>query len=168
MAGKKGCGGRQSYYKTRIEPRLKEIKEWLSLGLTEQQVYRNLGVGHSTWYAAKAKYPEFQEAIREGVLPVVIKVRSALYKSAVGFTYTERRVYQRPDKETGEAQEVVEISEKYSPPNVASCNLLLKNLDKDNWANDPQSLRLRELELKHKQQMAESALFSEVEDEPNG
>lgn len=39
------------------------------------------------------------------------------------------------------------------PPDVASINLLLKNYDKENWSNDPQSLDLRrkELELREKQ-----------------
>ena len=163
MAGK-GKRGRMDYYETRIKPRLKEIKEWISIGVSEQQIYNNLGVGHTTWYKAKSKQPELQQVIKEGSLPVIIKVRSALYKSALGFTYTERKVYEKPDA-NGDSHQFVEITEKYIPPNVASCNLLLKNLDKDNWANDPQALRMKELELKHKQQVAESAIFNEVDND---
>ena len=46
-----------------------------------------------------------------------------------------------------------EVIQKYAQPDVASINLLLKNYDKENWANDPQVIELRkkELELKEKQ-----------------
>lgn len=157
MAGK-GKVGRENYYEERIKPRLKEIEEWFALGVSEEQIYKNLGVKRATWYKHKAEQEELREAIKKGSMPVIVKVRSALYKSAIGFTYTERRVYSKPDKD-GNEQEVVEISEKYSPPNVASCNLLLKNLDKENWANDPQMLKMKELELRHKKQVLESSIF---------
>ena len=150
--------GRNDYYTERIKPRLKEIKEWYSIGLSEDQIYRNLGVGKTTWYKYKGTEPELQEAIKAGVIPIVIKVKSALVKSALGFTYTERRVFIK------EGAECEEICEKYSPPNVASCNLLLKNLDKDNWANDPQAMKMRQLELKHKQQIANNNIFLPVEE----
>ena len=159
MAGK-GKVGRENYYEERIKPRLKEIEEWFALGVSEEQIYKNLGVKRATWYKHKAEQEELREAIKKGCMPVIVKVRSALYKSAIGFTYTEKRVYSKPGKD-GNEQEVVEIAEKYSPPNVASCNLLLKNLDRDNWANDPQMLRMKELELKHKKQVLESSIFDD-------
>lgn len=163
MAGK-NKQGRKNYYEERIKPRLKEIEEWYSLGVSEEQVYKNLGVTRSTWYKHKAEQEELKEAIKRGCMPVIIKVRSALYKSALGFTYTERKVYKKKEPTgDGNFKEVgyEEISEKYAPPNVASCNLLLKNLDKENWANDPQMLKMKELELKHKQQVLESSVFED-------
>ena len=91
--------GRKDYYKERIEPRLAEIKEWYSIGVSEEQVYKNLGVGRTTYYKYKKSKPELQEAIRSGVIPIVVKVRSALVKSALGFTYPEKKPYikQEPD-----------------------------------------------------------------------
>ncbi len=166
MAGK-GKVGRTDLYEANIKPRLKEIEEWFSLGVSEQQIYKNLGVGKSTWYARKADKPELQEAIKRGCMPVIVKVRSALYKSALGFTYTERKLYTKAEPAgDGKTREVSyeEIIERYSPPNVASCNLLLKNLDKENWANDPQLLKMKELELKHKQQVLESSMFNDDEE----
>ena len=163
--------GRKDYYKERIEPRLTEIKEWYSIGVSEEQVYKNLGVGRTTFYKYKKSKPELQEAIRSGVIPIVVKVRSALVKSALGFTYTEKKTYikQEPDG-TGKIKPVSyeEITERYAQPNVASCNLLLKNLDKDNWANDPQAMRMRELELKHKKQVAENNIFLPIGGEEEG
>ena len=59
--------GRKDYYKERIEPRLAEIKEWYSIGVSEEQVYKNLGVGRTTFYKYKKSKPELQEAIRSGI-----------------------------------------------------------------------------------------------------
>ena len=163
--------GRKDYYKERIEPRLAEIKEWYSIGVSEEQVYKNLGVGRTTYYKYKKSKPELQEAIRSGVIPIVVKVRSALVKSALGFTYTEKKTYikQEPDG-TGNIKPVSyeEITERYAQPNVASCNLLLKNLDKDNWANDPQAMRMRELELKQKTEGAENNILLPICGEEEG
>lgn len=162
--------GRKDHYTTRIKPRLKEIKEWYSLGVSEEQIYKNLGVGKTTWYKYKGTEPELQETIQAGVIPMVVKVRSALVKSALGYTYTEKKTYikKEPTPE-GETRSVAyeEITERYAQPNVASCNLLLKNLDKNNWANDPQAMRMRELELKHKKQVAENNIFIPYEQEGN-
>lgn len=151
--------GRNDYYNERIKPRLNEIKEWYSIGLSEEQIYRNLGVGKTTWYKYKGTEPDLQDAIKAGVIPIVVKVRSALVQSALGFTYTERKLYVK------DGTEYEEISERYSPPNVASCNLILKNLDKDNWANDPQAMKMRQLELKHKEQIAKNNIFIPIERE---
>lgn len=163
--------GRKDYYKERIEPRLAEIKEWYSIGVSEEQVYKNLGVGRTTYYKYKKSKPELQEAIRAGVIPIVVKVRSALVKSALGFTYTEKKTYIKNEPTAdGKTKPVTyeEITERYAQPNVASCNLLLKNLDKDNWANDPQAMRMRELELKHKKQVAENNIFLPICGEEEG
>lgn len=159
--------GRKDYYNERIKPRLKEIKEWYSIGVSEEQVIKNLGIGRTTFYKYKKSEPELQETIKAGVIPVVVAVRSALLKSALGYTYTERKVYTKNEPGSDGKNKPVsyeEITEKYSGPNVASCNLLLKNLDKDNWANDPQTLKMRELELKHKKQMAENNIFRPYEE----
>lgn len=163
--------GRHDYYTERIQPRLKEIEHWYSLGLTEGQICINLNISRTTFYKYKKDEKDFQEAVKRGVTPLVVEVRSALAKSALGFTYTEKKTYMKNEPSADGIIKKVqyqEITERYSPPNVASCNLLLKNLDKDNWANDPQSLEMRKMELKHKQQVAESSMFFPVESEDVG
>ena len=75
-------------------------------------------------------------------------------KSALGFEYTESKTYKKRD-ENGNEIAYTEISKKYSTPNVAAINLALKNYDKDGWANDPQMMELRKMELEFKKEMAE-------------
>ena len=65
-----------------------------------------------------------------------------MIRRAKGFTYEEKK---KVVKDGVVVQE--EIYSKAALPDVASMNLLLKNYDKENWANDPQTLELKKQEL---------------------
>lgn len=137
MAGK----GRPNKYKTHVEPYLTEIKE-MCLTMTEEQIAETLGVAYSSFRTYKQHYSALNEALKKGRQNLVTELRSALIKRAKGFEITEtKKIY-----EYG-CLERLEISTKYYPPDVAALNLALKNYDKDNWANDPQMIRIREKEL---------------------
>jgi hypothetical protein len=77
-----------------------------------------------------------------------MELKSTLIRKAKGFQYTEKKII----RENGEIVREEEYV-RSSLPDVAALNLLLKNYDKENWANDPQMLRLREkeVELREKQ-----------------
>lgn len=139
--------GRKNKYYTHIKPYLKDIPEMLQT-MTEEQVSKKLGVAYSSWNKYKLEFPELVEVIKKGNMTLVSELKSVLKKRAKGFQYEERKVI----KENGVAVRE-EIYTKSALPDVASINLLLKNYDKENWANDPQALELRkkELELKEKQ-----------------
>ena len=55
--------------------------------------------------------------------------------------------------------EEAEILTKEVDADIAAINLLLKNLDKENWSNDPQNLELRKQELELRRQIAEANNF---------
>ena len=137
MAGK----GRPEKYKTHVEPYLDEIKQMCQM-MTERQIAETLGVGYTAFREYKQRYPALSEAMKKGRQILVMELRSALIKRAKGFEIIEvKRVH-----EDGMLTKV-ETSTKYYPPDVAALNLALKNYDPDNWANDPQALKLREKEL---------------------
>lgn len=146
--------GRKSKYEDYVQPRLEEVKKWIENGATEEQICKNLGVAVSTFNEYKNKYPELMEVLKNGRISIVEKLRGALVKSALGFEYTESKTYKKRD-ENGNEIAYTEISKKYSTPNVAAINLALKNYDKDGWANDPQMMELRKMELEFKKEMAE-------------
>ena len=128
--------GRKDYYTERIKPRLNEIKEWYSIGVSEEQVIKNLGIGRTTYYKYKKSEPELQETIKAGVIPVVVAVRSALLKSALGFSYTETKTYiGYPDK-NGNRKTRKEITETVVPPNVTACMAWLNNRKPEQWKWD--------------------------------
>lgn len=145
--------GRKSVYDTIIKPRFDDILVWIKNGATEKQVYENLGIKKDAFYKYKKEKAEFNELLKKGRQNLVLELRGALVKKALGFTYTEKKTYTK--KEEGKITEYNEETEKKALPDVAALNLCLKNYDLDNWSNDPQNLRLKEKELELKREIAE-------------
>lgn len=139
--------GRKTKYFTHVEPYLENISEWAQT-MTEAQIAKKLSVGYRNFCEYKSKFPQLEQAIKRGRSNLVIELKSVLIKRAKGFFFKEKKITENPDG----TQKIV-TTQKYMPPDVASINLLLKNYDKENWSNDPQSLDLRrkELELREKQ-----------------
>lgn len=142
--------GRKNKYYTHVEPYLPQIME-MCRTMTEQQIAEQLGVGYSTFMEYKKQFPELTEILKKGRQNLVAELRSALIKKAKGYDYTETET-------TTEYGEVTKVVEKYKSfgPDVAAINLLLKNYDKDNWANDPQTLELRKKELELRERQVEA------------
>lgn len=120
----------------------------MCLMMTEEQIAKTLGVAYSSFRVYKKQYPALENSLKKGRFELVLELRGALIKRAKGFQYTEI-------KETIEGSIVTKIEKtvKTALPDVAALNLALKNYDKENWSNDPQTLALRkkELELREKQ-----------------
>ena len=132
---------RPDKYKKNVEPHLNEIPE-LATYMTEQQIAETLKVSYSAFREYKKKHPELLQALKDGRAELVKDLRSILIKRAKGFRYEE-------SKEIIEDGVVIR-EEKYhkaSLPDVASLNLLLKNYDSENWANDPQMIAIRREEI---------------------
>ena len=122
--------------------------------MTEEQIAKTMGVGYTAWKDYKRKYPPLVAALKKGRTSLVADLKSTLIKKAKGFQYEERKVVKKMGVTTRE-----EITTKSSLPDVAAINLLLKNYDRENWANDPQTLELRKKELKLKEKQAEANLW---------
>lgn len=146
--------GRKSAYETTIKPRFSDISDWLKNGATEKQIAENLGVSYSTFNKYKAENKEFAEFIKKGRKTLVLQLRGALVKKALGFEYTEKKKYSKRDPD-GQVYQYVEETTKTALPDVAALNLCLKNYDPEDWANDPQQLALKRQELELKRELAE-------------
>lgn len=165
--------GRKSKYETHVKPYLPEIEKWCNT-MTEAQICKRLGVGKSAWNEYKKRFPELMESIKRGRTDLVSDLKSALIRKAKGYEYTETKITKQkvelPDLmkqaliEAGFKKEELErvdlakteISHKKASPDVAAINLLLKNYDKENWANDPQMLQIRQEELRLREKQVES------------
>lgn len=145
--------GRKCRYETDVKPRFDEITHWLRSGASEKQIYENLGISKAVFYKYKADYKEFQDLLKKGRQTLVMQLRNTLIKKAMGFEYTEVKQYSR--EENGHKVTYVEKTTKAALPDVAALNLCLKNYDPENWANDPQALRLKEKELELKRELAD-------------
>lgn len=147
--------GRKSAYDTRIKPRFSEIAEWLANGATEKQIAQNLGIAGSTFEKYKAINTEFAEFLKNGRRNLVLQLRGALVKKALGFDYTETKTITKVEPD-GSISSSTETAYKKAMPDVAALNLCLKNYDPDDWANDPQALKLKREELQLKKDTAEN------------
>lgn len=147
--------GRKSVYEEKILSRKKDIEKWLKGGASEKQVAAALGISESTWFKYKAEKKEFNEFIKTiDRSEIILDLRSALLKKALGFTYEEKKQYIKED-EDGNKNKYTEITSRVALPDVAAINLALKNYDRENWANDPQMLELKKQEMELRKQLAE-------------
>lgn len=159
MAEEKKKSGRKDKYVTHVEPFFKKIDELLQNGASEKQVAEEyLNISYAAWNVYKQKHDEFRKLCEKPRTKVVYDLRSALIKVALGMKVKRIKKYKKVD-EDGNIADYTEVTEDELPPNVAALNLALKNYDKDNWANDPQNLRIKEMELEIKRQRAEMEDF---------
>lgn len=168
-----GMAGRKNNYETYVLPYLPQIEEW-SRTMTEAQIIEKLGIGKTAWYGYKKSHSELTERIKKGRQNLVIELRGALIRRGLGYKYKETKtvteqVHWSEDEyfsllDAGFTPEQIkkarlvrtEEATKEMPPDVAALNLLLKNYDKEDWANDPQALELKKQELKLREKQIEN------------
>lgn len=142
--------GRPSKYKSHVEPYLDDIRD-MALTMTEEQIAKTLGVGYTVFREYKRQYPALNDALKKGRRELVKELRSTLIRRAKGFQYEEKKIIKEGDKVVQEIH-----TTKSALPDVAALNLLLKNYDRENWANDPQTLELRKKELALRERQVEA------------
>ena len=155
MSGKRG---RKSVYDTHIQPRLDEIREWRKVGATVENMCDALGVKKSTFFKYLKERAEFADAYKKGTFELVMDLRGELARLAFKHKLETKKQYIKQDEETGNRTQYTEITTKEVDGDIAAINLLLKNLDND-WANDPQNLKLRQQELELRKAIAAANNF---------
>lgn len=145
---------RKSKYAEYVKPMLSKITEWSKSGATDEEICSALGIAQSTFYEYKKKYPELSEALRTGRQNVVLNIKAALYKRAIGFEYEERRGTQRNGQLTN-----IEIYKRYYPPDTTAAQLLLRNYDKTWRDKDVITSDLKQQEIDLRKAIAEANNF---------
>lgn len=120
----------------KIRKRFSEIEAWAKKGLSEKQIFLNLGISKETWYKLKRQHAELVELIDRARIPVILELTNKLYERACGTKRVVKKTYARTDPD-GNTTTYLEKVETDEPPNVAAIHLLLKNWNKENWSNDP-------------------------------
>jgi transposase-like protein len=141
--------GRKSKYDTEIKPHLKEIEQAVKNGATVAEIATAFNIAESTIYKYKAEKTEFSKAFARGRASIVIEIRGALLKKALGYEYEEEKRVGRKDG-NGENIVVIEKYKKHQPPSETAAAMLLRNydeswLDKDNATTE---LKKQEFELR--------------------
>lgn len=121
----------KSKYETDVKPRLVEIEAWKRDGLTDEQIFKNLGIGRDSFYRYKEKYSEFSDALKKGKEVADIEVENALFKRAIGYKYKEviKEVKEIDGKKSTYVKEVI----KEMPGDVAAQIFWLKNRKSSKW-----------------------------------
>lgn len=149
--------GRKPAYETIIKPQIDDIAEAIRNGRQIKDICNDIGISVATWCRIAAENQEFSEIIKKSRGGLVSKLYSAMVKRAVGFQYTETKKVTERDPDTGKMiLKRIEETVKTCPGDVGALHLLLKNLDKENWSNDPRADDLKREELEFKKAKADS------------
>lgn len=146
--------GRKSKYDEYVKPYLKQISEWKKSGATDEEISVALGIALSTFSDYKNKYSELSDALRVGKQTVILNVKAALYKKAIGFEYEEKRGVKKGDKVVS-----TEIIRRYSPPDTTAAAMLLRNYDDKYRDKDSAQTDFKRQEIEIKKALAEANNF---------
>lgn len=150
--------GRKSKYDEYCAPHIENIKKWTAAGATDEEIATALGISMTSLYEYKKKYPIFANAFAQGRQQVVIDIKGALLKKALGFKYQEQKKVGRKDK-NGENIVLIETYERYCVPSETAAAMLLRNYDETWRDNDYASAEIRKQETDLRKAIAEANNF---------
>lgn len=97
---------------------------WARSGLTDEQIAHNMGISRETLYQWKRKYSDIADTLKNNKEIADIAVENALYKRAIGYSYTET---------TKEDGKVIKTVEKEVVPDTTAQIFWLKNRQPERW-----------------------------------
>lgn len=151
--------GRKSIYESTIAPHLDEIKKAVANGATVKEVATALGIAESTLNKYKAEKTELMAAFARGRASIVIEIRGALLKKALGYDYEEEKRVGRKDGK-GENIVLVEKYKKHQPPSETAAAMLLRNYDETWLDKDSATTQLKQQEFELRKAIADSDNFN--------
>lgn len=154
-------GARGKYHEWLTKEGLTLIEGWARDGLIDEQIAANIGITTTTLYDWKKKYSDFSDALKKGKESSDYEVENALFKSATGYEYEERKEVQ--EVVDGVMRKRVEITRKQVPPNATSAIFWLKNRKPDKWRNK-QEIEISKLRAETKKLEAETARIESQSD----
>lgn len=149
--------GRIGKYESNVKPYLDKVREWKRNGATDEQICGQLDIAKDTFYEYIKKYPEFSDAIKKSKIEFVNELKGNLAEIARRHTLKTTKTYIKD--EGGKKVKTVEITKKEVDADPAAIQILLKNLDRDNWCDNPMSIELKKQELELKRMLAEANNF---------
>lgn len=101
------------------------------MGLTNEQIAKNIGVNADTFYTWLKKYPEISESIKKGKAPIDFEVENALFKRAIGYEYEEvETIIEEID---GKQRKRIKKIKKVALPETSAMIFWLKNRKPEQW-----------------------------------
>jgi hypothetical protein len=110
-----------------IIAKLDYITEYAAEMLSGAQIAKKLGLSTSTWYK-HYKNPKIQAALKKGEKIAVEEVENALFKSAIGYEYSEVKVIKQDNSTVRQ-----EVTKKHVQGNVTAQIFILQNKVPDKY-----------------------------------
>ena len=139
--------GSPSLYKEKILPYLKDIERYIRCGVTEGQLASYYNVGKTSWAKYKKDYPEMDETVNKAKTEFKTEIICRAYEVAMGYEYTETTTVEEKDNEGKVIGEKTTTYKKYAKADAGMLQFLLINRISDEFARDPQVLKLRQKAL---------------------
>ena len=119
------------YHEWLQEDNLIRIESWARMGLTNEQIAKNIGVNADTFYTCVKKYHEISESIKKGKAPIDFEVENALFKRAIGYEYEEvETIIEEID---GKQRKRIKKIKKVALPETSAMIFWLKNRKPKEW-----------------------------------
>lgn len=145
--------GRKGKYESYVKPHFEKIEKWLNNGASERQVAEALGISYAAFNNYKRDYKELRELCEQPRVGVILDLRSALVKRALGYSYEEKKQYITED-ENGNKKKHTEITTKEALPDTTAIFGALNLYDPD-YVKDRKQHELKQQELELRKMRAE-------------
>lgn len=101
------------------------------MGLTDEQIAKNMGVNKTTLYDWMKKFPDISNSIKKGKAPIDFEVENALFKRAIGYEYEEvETIIEEID---GKQRKRIKKIKKVALPETSAMIFWLKNRKPKEW-----------------------------------
>ena len=152
-----------------IADNLSNIEDWVSQGVTDKEIAKNLSIAYSTFKRYKKENEKLKGAVERGRCKKNDEVVASLFKCCTGYHYYEEvptKVKIEEETENGNVvtREEVKINsvKKYKGPDLNAQKYWLNNRDKTKWQDDPNKVsndkkltKIKEDEAKTKKKLIE-------------
>lgn len=124
-------GAKGKYHKWLEPENLAQLQAWKRDGLTDEQIAENMGIAKSTFYDWINKHSDISDALKRGQEQMIVHVENALFKRAIGYEYTEKKV--RVQENHLGTNTIREQIVKEVVPDVGAQIFILKNRSNGKW-----------------------------------
>jgi len=139
---------RAQYQKWLTEDGLIALRTWARLGLTDEDIAKNMGINVSTLYTWKNKYNEIKESLMYAKEEADAIVENSLYKRANGFKYDEVTRERKFNEELqGYEMVTTKIVTKMVIPDTTAQIFWLKNRNQNRWRDKVEAKDITNYEL---------------------
>ena len=133
---------KKTKYEKNVLPRIEEISAWAKVGVSDENIAKNLKVAYSTFRKYCAEHEELAEVMKNAKGSADAQVVNAAWKRATGYTVSVKKAFKvrtvtYKDGKRVKEEEHMEYAdeEQYIPPTDPSIDRWLLNRKKEEWQN---------------------------------